>query len=208
MANPPAQAGPLNAPFPTQSSTLASRSPTPANTKLTNSPHYLVVQETLNNVFKLQTFRKNQLEAVIACMEGKDVFVLMPTGGGKSLCYQLPAVCLSEKRKQIVIVVTPLVALMNDQVAQLRSRFNINAHAWSDNSISFEHLSSGKIPIIYMTPEKLKESGHARNTLRMLAAKDFIGMFVIDEAHCISTWGQDFRDAVSFLPLLLKFRCN
>ncbi|KAJ2918241.1 hypothetical protein MD484_g2151, partial [Candolleomyces efflorescens] len=199
MPDPPAQAGPSNAPFPTQSSTLASRSPTPTNTQLMSSPYFPVVQEALNNVFKLQTFRKNQLEAVIACMEGKDVFVLMPTGGGKSLCYQLPAVCLSQKWKRIVIVVTPLVALMNDQVAQLRSRFHINAHAWSDNPISFEHLSSGDIPIIYVTPEKLKESGHARGILRMLADRNLIGMFVIDEAHCISTWGQDFRDAYASL---------
>ncbi|RXW24247.1 hypothetical protein EST38_g1628 [Candolleomyces aberdarensis] len=203
MVNPPMQVGTSSAPFPTQSSTLVSRTPTPVNTKLTtkltNSPHYPILQETLNNVFKLQSFRKNQLEAVIACMDGRDVFVLMPTGGGKSLCYQLPAVCSSMLKNQVTIVVTPLLALMADQVTQLRSRFNINAHAWSDSSINFGHLSSGSIPIIYVTPEKLKESGYARSTLRMLAAKSLIGRFVIDEAHCISTWGQDFRDAYASL---------
>lgn len=205
MENFPMPVESVNSALPTQSSTLASRSPTPANSKPMHSPHYRILQETLNNVFKLPSFRKNQLEAVIACMEGRDVFVLMPTGGGKSLCYQLPAVCISNLNRQITIVVTPLLALMMDQVAQLRSRFGINAHAWSDSTIDFGHLASGNIPLIYVTPEKLKESAYVRNILRMLASKGLIGRFVIDEAHCISTWGQDFREAVSSkMPLFAK----
>lgn len=188
---------------PTQSSlTLSSSSPTPPPTTSAakNSPFYPQLLQTLKNVFKLPSFRTNQLEAVVANMEGRDVFVLMPTGGGKSLCYQLPAVCVSESRGHLTIVVTPLIALMDDQVKQLRNRFKVNAIAWNaESSVTERLLSSGDVPIVYVTPEKLKDSGFARDIMQAVDRKGLIARFVIDEAHCISTWGQDFREAYAAL---------
>jgi len=94
---------------------------TPSEASLKASPHYLEVVEKLRNVFRLKTFRKNQLAAVISTLDGHDAVVLMPTGGGKSLCYQLPAVCRGGKTSGVTFVISPLRALMADQVERLRA---------------------------------------------------------------------------------------
>ena len=88
-------------------------------------PYYKEITRVLTPTFKLESFRANQLKAINVTMSGQDVFVLMPTGGGKSLCYQLPAVCKSGSTHRLMVVISPLIALMNDQVT---SRNNSMAH--------------------------------------------------------------------------------
>ena len=159
------------------------------------------VRRQLEDVFGLKEFRDNQLEAISATLEGKDVFVLMPTGGGKSLCYQLPAVCTSGKTYGVTVVVSPLTALMEDQVSGLTSK-GIDAFFWSADSLQHEVssklFSSDKKPsLLYVTPEKLRASSACRSLLNRLYRQHQLARFAIDEAHCISTWGQDFRSAVS-----------
>ncbi|KAH6908414.1 DNA helicase [Coprinopsis sp. MPI-PUGE-AT-0042] len=198
---------PLSIPGPSQTShTATSRSCTPSHSDPTNSPYYPELKSKLKSVFRLDDFRKNQLPAMISTMAGKDTFVLMPTGGGKSLCYQLPAVCTSGPRRGVSIVVTPLVALMIDQVGQMVNKYHVNAVLWNqDTSLSNEDsnsLRAGETSLLYVTPEKLCGSGWAQSLFKQLHQKGLIARFVIDEAHCISTWGQDFREAYTTLGKL------
>ncbi|KXN87716.1 ATP-dependent DNA helicase hus2/rqh1 [Leucoagaricus sp. SymC.cos] len=164
------------------------------------------VQQHLKGVFGLTSFRPNQLEAINATLGGRDVFVLMPTGGGKSLCYQLPAVCTTGATCGVTVVVSPLTALMEDQVGALTSK-GIDAFFWSAESLQHEvnaKLFSGdkKPSLLYVTPEKLKASGACRSLLNRLYNQQQLARFAIDEAHCISTWGQDFRSAYQGLGQL------
>lgn len=163
------------------------------------SPYYVEVKRRLRETFGLTAFRKNQLEAIIAAMGGRDVFVLMPTGGGKSLCYQLPAICTTGETKGVTVVISPLLALMKDQVDSLMRK---NVNALLSNSETFGEdwqrlvTNVDKPNLWYITPEKLKDSGKVNDILFYLYQKQLLARFVIDEAHCISTWGQDFREAV------------
>lgn len=173
----------------------------------TSTPYYREAIHVLKNTFHLSSFRQNQLEAVNATLDGKDVFVLMPTGGGKSLCYQLPAVCRSGRTQGVTFVVSPLVALIADQVASLREK-NINVDCMSslrsvdDSRDVMRRLRSQQKPdICYITPEKLRESNAMQEILAALYEDKQIARFVIDEAHVIQSWGRDFRDAVSVYNL-------
>jgi hypothetical protein len=168
----------------------------------TATPYYREAIRVLKEVFGLHSFRKNQLEAINATLDGRDVFVLMPTGGGKSLCYQLPAVCYGGRTKGVTVVVSPLIALMQDQVHALQAK-NVDVVLWNSEKSSDEvqqikaRLNGSKKPdLVYVTPEKLKESGVLKSILRRLYEGKDLARFVIDEAHCISSWGRDFRDAV------------
>jgi bloom syndrome protein len=160
------------------------------------------VIQKLRDVFNLHSFRRNQLEAITATLDGKDVFVLMPTGGGKSLCYQLPAICDTGKTQGVTIVISPLLALMKDQVDSLHkkridallSTSEIGADDWQ-----LLIASNRKPSLWYVTPEKLRQSPKVNQILDRLYKDKQVARFVVDEAHCISTWGQDFRDAVSTL---------
>jgi superfamily II DNA helicase RecQ len=175
-----------------------------------SSPHYAEVQAKLKAVFGLHKFRPNQLEAIIATLEGKDVFVLMPTGGGKSLCYQLPSVCQGGYTKGVTFVISPLLALMNDQVKALREKrvkaamLNSEVSAEDKRLVRQQLLSPRDQPsICYITPEQIEKSDGLQNVLKNLFENGRLARFVIDEAHLISSWGRDFRESsvsVSFRP--------
>jgi hypothetical protein len=173
----------------------------PSEASLKASPHYHEVLGKLRNVFHLKTFRKNQLAAVISTLDGRDTVVLMPTGGGKSLCFQLPAVCRGGKTNGVTFVISPLRTLMSDQVEKLRA-LNIDVmklvsvDSQDGNTMQELRTASKKPSLVYITPEKLDKNSTMKATLKDLYERRQLARFVIDEAHLINTWGRDFRSAV------------
>ncbi|MFT4536258.1 MAG: ATP-dependent DNA helicase RecQ [Saprospiraceae bacterium] len=158
------------------------------------------IHQILKSTFGYDTFREPQEEIINHVMEGKDALVIMPTGGGKSICYQIPALAT----EGITIVISPLIALMNDQVINLQEvgveAATIHSNVPQDQMQEIERkLNNGETKILYLSPEKI----NSEMMQRYLSTLN-IGLIAIDEAHCVSVWGNDFRPDYTQLAKLRK----
>lgn len=156
-------------------------------------------------VFGNHSFRPNQREVINATMSGNDVFVLMPTGGGKSLTYQLPALIC----KGVTLVISPLVSLIQDQImhllqANIPAAYLSSNMEWNEQQEILRDLCSGhcSYKLLYVTPEKVAKSDALLRQLENLYARELLDRIVIDEAHCVSQWGHDFRPDYQSLGIL------
>ncbi len=158
------------------------------------------ILKTLNTVFGYSSFKPEQERIIISVLEGRDVFAAMPTGGGKSLCYQLPSLLLPG----ITVVISPLIALMKDQVDSagengIRAGFINSSLSREESSGVYEMLAAGRLKLLYIAPERFSSDGFAD----LLKSYD-VSHFAVDEAHCVSEWGHDFRPDYLSLSLLKK----
>src|SRR5262249_1620308 len=157
-------------------------------------------EQVLRDGFGYPAFRGEQKEIVTHLASGGDALVLMPTGGGKSLCYQIPALI----REGVGIVVSPLIALMQDQVAALeeagvRAAALNSSMAWPDVQAVERRARRGELDLLYVAPERLLTD----RCLELLASSE-LALFAIDQAHCVSQWGHDFRPEYIRLAVLAE----
>ena len=161
-------------------------------------------QEVLYKVFGYKTFRGKQQEIIEHILKGNDALVLMPTGGGKSLCFQIPALCF----EGVTIVISPLIALMQDQVNALKQvgvRASVLNSTLNQEASKFveEQIFNNEMDLVYVSPERLNT-----DSFLSLLKKSKISLFAIDEAHCVSQWGHDFRPEYTKFSKLKKFFPN
>jgi ATP-dependent DNA helicase Q1 len=179
--------------------------------KSDNFPWSQFVLHELKHTFKIQSFRGHQKEIINGTMSGKDVFVIMRTGGGKSLTYQLPALLEGKSQdRKITVVVSPLLSLIRDQEEQMNQFSAGTATSFSSRLGSAEQTKrwnavrdpDGGVCLMLVTPEKVFKSGRLKSELEKLNRENRLGRFVIDECHCASQWGHDFRTDYTKIGIL------